>query len=179
MGTKLPLALEAILREFGFTPDEAIVRNHARRQKQDLLPDDSIYFSEQALRSRFDNATKELVKGIDGFDYVPNQDGTYLMYYRSHHGPAPECLTEYGTCGSFGVVMQFLIRLRELGYRSCFLLSPHECTSAMHAAALASTEGYELPLWLCVATGIGGEGEEFDETWAPEPSTVTFCPRDR
>jgi len=149
-GIKMPKTYYSILHDTCFKFDDTILLNNdLSRQKQDILPKETIYFSEQALRNRFENTIRNDLKNNPNF-YV---NGVDIFY-----APTLECLTKEGKCGCSGEIMEFLHVLEKKGYKNVVLISPNECVEPIRTACEAYVLGFESSLNVFQIHGVGGIG---------------------
>jgi hypothetical protein len=163
-----PYAEEITVR--GLTPNEVfLAHSRAQASPQDLLPRSSIFFSEQALRSRFDNTTRKRLLRMAGFwEEHRLLDGPPSLFYASEVGEyARLCLTSEGICGCMGEIVEFAYSLSRLGVRNSIMLIPEECHDSVNSAALAAVDGAEAADAILVVTGLGGRNELGEESWHP------------
>jgi hypothetical protein len=167
----LPRAYHDLLESTGSTLEEIfLVHERPNANSQDLLPSRSLYFSEQALRNRFDNTTRKNLASLDGFweEETGDSGPPALFYGRPDRDEEKLCMTHEGRCGCKGEIVELANALRQLGYEHALMLIPDECHSAVNAAARATIHGAGALTSIAVATGLGGRGERPNESsWRP------------
>lgn len=177
MGIQLPKHYRQILRAHKSKHD--VIYEHRRAGRAglgDITPPRSSYYSEQQLRNRFDNNSKHRHRKRPGFEYTPGtKDSMYRLVYRPSFDGQPRCMTEFGTCGCLGEVVEFIERLNSAHrVQSLILIAPDECVGPVRDAAVVCVDGLRVAKSIAVVSGLGGESEfpnaQTAGSWVPRPS---------
>lgn len=165
----LPQSLDTLVRHESTPLTELFLANDdSRRDKNAILPRRTIFFSEMALRNRFNHQSRQYIKGNPRFRLHRRTNacgldgGCYEVYY--HDGiHQEECLTNEGECGCAGEMVEFFLQLQDRGFAMAVVLTPHECKKPVRVAgriaANLMAERRPSPGSLWIVTGLGGCGD--------------------
>lgn len=158
------------LNDRGLNPNDVLLVHHrSQARSQDLLPKESFFFSEQSLRSRFDNTTRKRLSDLPGFwEEHRLPEGPPSLFYGPNVGKyARLCLTSEGVCGCMGEIVELAYTFDRLGVRNSIMFIPDECHDSVNSAALAAVDGAAAADAILVVTGLGGKGEISANSWRP------------
>lgn len=174
----LPQAFVQLLRKRGLDKSEILLSNNnmdrdASYDEDDasILPPESVFFSEQHLRRRFDRHTRQELSEDPRFKITRLDEGGYDLFYYPAGSTQEFCLTEQSDsidgitqsgCGCSGEVIEFLIELSNRGFGNIILFVPHECAGAVNVGVQAAVDVisryYNLNIKVTTVTGVGGMG---------------------
>lgn len=136
--------------------------SNANRSRNDILPKRTFYFSEQALRNRFDKYTRDYLRLDPAFIEAPSLDRPQRLLFLNPSHQQEQCLTEDGSCGCSGEVIEFLMALIRKGYETVIFIVPDECRlpamAGIEAAVYHQAGPRRLPLETFALFGFGGLG---------------------
>lgn len=163
-GQVIPESFLRILSEKSFDKQKIFIDyNKPDRQKQDLLPKETIMYSEQVLRNRFEKHIKPKIAKTESFKEITS-NGVSNLYYYSRERHEYLCLTEEGTCGCSGEVVEFVSELLRRNIRQIILFSPSECEAPVNVGVEVALDLYgkisDKPAKALIIAGIGGVGGE-------------------
>jgi len=168
----IPLAYKHILKENNIDPEKVLIsNNNPRRQKTNLLPKLTFFYSEQSLRNRFDDFTKKELLKDRMFDEGGNEGERNLIFH-SQEQHSDICLTQNGNCECAGEVIEFILDLLKRDLKQVIFFVPDECSKAVNNGVEAALYIYEQqttkPCNVLVVAGIGGMVFNFDKIDAIE-----------
>ena len=136
------------------------------RTRNDILPKKTYFFSEQQLRNRFDKYTRDYLRLDPAFVEAPASEKSRRLLFVNPTRPHELCLTEEGSCGCSGEVIEFLMSLLRRGYNTIVFLIPDECRNAA-MAGIEATIYYQagprrLQLEVFALFGFGGMGHRLN-----------------
>jgi len=134
----LPNSYLDIMQNKNCNIDEVLLNNHnPNRSKTDILPKNSYFFSEQAIRNKFDQYTKTYLLNDPHFSVQIRKKGGYNLYFHPNNNQYSKCLTDDGRCGCGAEVIQFLLDINKIGFDNIIFFSPFECKEPVLAGAQA------------------------------------------
>ena len=169
----LPASLEQIRMKLGVDSSILLENNSKKRSRQDILPEETTYFSEQVLRRKFERKTRQFMQSLPEVVEAPNKGprSELLLLANGGLGAGAElCLTEEGACGCSGETVQLLLELdRKNRFSQLVLLVPDECEWQVKGGVLAGMHlhdqlGLEGLKTVCVISGLGGSGQHSEDT---------------
>jgi hypothetical protein len=186
-----PQSFRRLLSERGLEKSTVMLSNndadrddHFNEHDATILPPESVFFSEQHLRRRFDRRTRKELSKDPCFEINRLSRGCYDLFYLPEGSPNRLCLTDptkdeedstETDCGCSGEVIQFLIELNKRGFTNAILFVPTECARAVNSgvqAALYTVDRYHnSQMKVATVTGIGGMGS-FDSREEPPDMEV-------
>ena len=115
-----------ILKQHDLNPDNIFLNNTLKK---------SIYyhpnlFSETSLRKKFTKSLKKSLILLDSF-YTKQISNFSSELFFVGDNKASICLTEDGSCGCSGEIMQFVKEINTYKYESLVILVPQECYSSV------------------------------------------------
>jgi hypothetical protein len=158
-----PKIFQNLIEKHGYDDARDVVfdNDDSKRQGQDILPRKTIFYSEQALRNRFDKKTKTKILQTTNF-YEQDLGYTKEIFYND--GKKQFCLTEQGKCGCSSEIMEFLWNILERGFNKIIMFIPQECEShvnnGVEMALTVDAFKSKLSCEIFVITGLGGLGED-------------------
>lgn len=169
----MPASFSDAIRELapGDEEDVFIRNDNPQRTKTDIVPKRSVFFSEQALRRRFDEKTRHKLVDDEHFKHIETENGKYRVYFREDDYAPQVCLIDEDDCGCSGEVVELLLRLQERGISTVLFFSPQECASPVHAGAKATAYivgQQNQRLSVITISGLGGMGVETAKNDTPE-----------
>lgn len=174
-----PQSFRRLLSERGLEKSTVLLSNndsdrdvHFDEHDATILSPESVFFSEQHLRRRFDRNTRKKLSNDPCFEINRLSRGGYELFYHPEGSSSRLCLTdptkdeEESTetdCGCSGEVIQFLIKLSEEGFTNTIMFVPSECEQAVkngvQAALYVLDRYYDSAMKVITVAGIGGMGE--------------------
>jgi hypothetical protein len=159
--TMFPSSFSMIIRKYGFDriSDVVFENYNSNRQPQDILPNPSFFFSEQALRTRFDKKTKsKRIKEMVFIQSKSSESEHSDLYYSLNNNQI--CLTESGHCGCSLEVMEFIHSLVNHGFQQIIFFVPIECKDAVNIGIGVALDTLNLSahtkIEVTIVTSIGG-----------------------
>jgi hypothetical protein len=160
----LPPSFTRILEEHGAGEGAFLDNSNPLRSRTDILPKGTFFFSERALRNKFDTYTREEILRDQRFRAEPRPNGGSNLVFRPAGFREEFCLTEDdGQCGCSGEVLQFLAELNEAGVGVLVFFVPEECFSLVMRGVeaglhyLAQRGDFQLRRVISIG-GVGGSG---------------------
>lgn len=161
--SSIPSSFRKEVTDNGWKISDLLLTNaHTRKDDEGILPPDSCYFSETALRRRFDKATRPKLAKLATFFEKGLPDGSRKLYFRPESKAKEFCLTENGDCGCGGEIIELLIQLGRRSMAGLIMFIPSEC---MKAVVVGASAFFDLPAPLrgglrsiVVVDGFGGVG---------------------
>ncbi len=126
-----------------------------KRNEDSILPKESIYYSEQVLRKKFEKSMKKLLRKKS---FVEESKGRKSEVFFENN-ITRICITENGKCGCSSEVMEFIWQLMNKNYFNIIMFIPEECEDQVNngiEVALQSENNINEIMNLLVITGIGG-----------------------
>ncbi len=164
----LPPAFREILDFPNSASPLFVDNNNPSRTRNDILPKQTIFFSEQQLRNRFDKYTREYLRLDPAFVEAPATEKNRRLLFRNPARPNELCLTEEGACGCSGEVIEFLMTLLKKGWNTVVFIFPSACRNAaiagIEATVYHQSGSRRVPLEVFALFGFGGIGDSTTET---------------
>jgi hypothetical protein len=171
--TALPLSFHKVLSASSeLCPDIVLRNDNPNRPAQSILPKSTIYFSEKALRRRFDNRTWPSIKTLPGFsERAMATPGLFQLSFTPAEEADAYCLTNEKGCDCSGELIELLLAFARRGFGYTVLLVPDECVKAVMAGtraflSLPDTLRCELS-YVSVVWNIGGVAASAANTSMP------------
>lgn len=169
----IPDAYLQSLAKYNLDVATTILQNQGAKNSTNYHPH---IFSETYLRKKFDKKLKSELSYLDNF-YLQNSknDGSELIYKGGIDNLT--CITQNGSCGCSGEVMQFITEVFNLSFTNITMLVPQECYQSVctgveayidYLKSLGKTEESNL----IVATGFGDH--DFEKIWNDNRIHVCF-----
>lgn len=158
----LPKSFKQILENQNLTPGEVILRNDSPNTDKARLGKKTLFFSEKAMRNTFDRRLLKQLRKDSRFRYEhrPTQDdpASYALYYRNDVAHSEVCLTEDGSCGCAGELLEFYLELQRAGFSKLFFFVPQECVNPVNVGTFISITHSTPGLSVFTISGLGGMG---------------------
>ncbi len=154
----IPGCYAEILEEEKISKEDFLIENSNRkRQADDLLPQQSWFYSEQKLRRKFDNLLKPVLvkQGSIRQDFVGNR---VELFYESKNHSNNFCLTENGSCACSAEVIEFISNLLNRGMNEIIIFVPNECTESVDNGVLAALNIKAKQAKVLTISNFGGMG---------------------
>lgn len=175
----IPKSYRAFCDDLKIDADRLILQNNDnKRSGKQILPKVTCFYSEQVLRNKFDNTTRNKIKTINQFSFNGLENSKQAIYFESKITGCRKSLTEFGRCGCGGEILELLLHLYNIGFQSCILISPEECEFPIFTATEAAIFGLGLGMNTIVISGVGGAGETINSSWQMTPKAQFINGRD-
>ncbi|MFQ5768437.1 MAG: hypothetical protein ACE5ID_10715, partial [Acidobacteriota bacterium] len=164
----LPDPLTEILRQEGFSPLDALLpHDDLRRPETDILPRQTVFYSEQSLRERFQANTREELKRHGGaMETLAESRGVpaALLLEGADGMEETTSLMEAGRAACSGEVVQLVLEMVPRYVTDLVFMLPGECLPAVHlavdAAHYLAGRGSGAPPAVHKVTGMGGSAAD-------------------
>lgn len=159
----LPAELNAVAADFPDVED-FMLPNNERRRKDSTLPSETIFFSENVLRTHFVKQ-KDAVLNYPGFEKAKaGYAGGGICYRRPGWTENYSVVPGDMECGCLGTMIMFLKQLAAKGAEKVVLFVPDECKTQVYHSIVAVLESGFVPL--TAVSAVWGE--------APSGGSVRF-----
>jgi hypothetical protein len=161
---EIPNKYSDMLAKYGLLDKDVIyLHDNQTRTKEDLLPKESFYFSEQKLRNRFDKYVKPgLIK--KNLIYQSINGKRVDLYYDMPSMGCEISITEEGTCGCSAEVIELINNLRQKEFDEIIFFVPHECSIAVENGIMAALNINSKKLKVITIEGLGGMKQNVHNT---------------
>ncbi len=170
----IPNSFKNIMAEEKLVVSEIIQPNEIPHSDKNRLGHRTNFFSEKAMRNTFDRRLLNRLKKDERFRYErrPTEDdpASYALYYKNDVTFKEVCLTEDGSCGCAGELLEFYIELEQLGFTKIIFFVPQECLNPVNVGTFISTTHSTPELTVYTISGLGGMGITLKESGTIELS---------
>ncbi len=162
----IPTSLQRALAEQSLSPAEAVLRNALPNSDRGRLGQNTHFFSEKAMRNTFDRRLLKHLKKDPHFRFerrpTASDPSSYALYYRNDATLHEICLTEQGSCGCGGELLEFYLELEALGFSKVIFFVPSECVLPVNVGTFIARSTSTPKLEIFMVSGLGGMGIDYD-----------------
>lgn len=150
----IPVSYSILLRNHNLS--ENVIQQYfvQNKQKQEAVKKHGFFFSEQRLRNKFEKHLREKLLN-EGKVRKVDIHGSIEIHYEGFLN-SDICLTENGSCGCSGEIMEFIYELSALGYNEVYFFIPAECREAANNGCAVVTHILETPMTITTIHGAEG-----------------------
>jgi hypothetical protein len=129
-----------------------------KRSKTNILPKETIYFSEQHLRNKYENnRLPKLLK--NNFASKKNKSNPNEYYLTLEDIQQDICLTENGSCGCIGLTIELLAELFLKKQYYIIFMIPNECADAVNMGIESGIKLFKTNCRIICISNLGGLGK--------------------
>lgn len=159
----IPNSYLNLIAKFNLKLENVFLKNHKKRNEKEILPSETILFSEQVYRNRFDKYIRPALRKDSSFFEKRSQKGKPNLYFKGLTNSKNFCLTETGECGCSGEVILFVLDLFNKGFFNIIFITPSECSNPVNsgievAMYLNSKEKENCIMNIFTINNLGGMG---------------------